>query len=443
MTTAEHGDDVTGGADRGPWGPRIDGGRGQRLLRHVLGTVLVAGLVGAAAVTTTGALLVQQGEAHLTRVPVPELETPVGARTNARHFLLVGSDSREGLADDDRAGLSLGSFDGQRADTVIYVAISEDREEVSLVSLPRDLLVIDGDRQRKLTDTFAGGPDNLVRVIRENFGLPVNHYAQISLGGFVEVVRTLGEVEICLDDPLVDRKSGADFEAGCHDMDAAEALSYVRSRQGDRGDFERIDRQQDFIRAVLGELTEARVLADPRRLFRLVEDVASNVATDEQLAMTTILGLADEMRTVVGDGMPMSTVPAFPRRIDGLDYMIPYGPGARAMFEDLREGRPLPDRGTAEEREETIVAIHTGGRDGADRIRGTLAFAGFPAGVAGWGPDALDAGATTTIYALPGREAQAELVAATLRAPVRPLPADVVPPGDATVVVATGDDAIG
>jgi LCP family protein required for cell wall assembly len=439
--TPERVDAVEAGADRGPWGPRVIGGHGRRLLRHLVATLVIGGLVATAAVGTTGALLLQQGEANLTRVPVPELDAPV-ARSNARHFLVVGSDSREGLTVEDRANLRLGSFEGQRADTVIYVSVSEDREHVSLVSLPRDLLVIDDGQPRKLADTYAGGPDNLVRVVRENFGLPVNHYAEVSLAGFVAVVRTLGSVEICLEEPLQDPKSGADFDAGCHDMDAKETLSFVRSRRGDRGDFERIDRQQQFIRAVLGELTRARVLADARRLFRLVEDVASNVTTDEDLAMTTVLGLSDELRTVVGDGLPMATMPAFPRRIDGLDFMVAYGPGARALLADLREGRPLPDRGTKEERDDTVVAVYSGGRDGADRIRGALAFAGFPAGVAGWGPESLDAGATTAIYALPGKEREAELVAATLRAPVRRLPADVTPPADATVVVATGDDAV-
>lgn len=427
----------------GPWGPTVTGGRARRWLWRTLTTAGMVLLVGVAAVGTTGALLVQQAETNLTRVPVPELEEPV-TRSTARYFLVVGSDSRDELGEEDRAELSLGSFEGQRSDTVIYVAISEDREHVSLVSLPRDLLVVDDGRYRKLTDTFAGGPDNLVRVIRDNLGLPVHHYAQISLGGFVEVVRTLGGVTICLDEPLVDRKSGADFEAGCHDMDAREALSYVRSRQGLRADFERIDRQQVFLQAVLEELIDRRLLTDARRLFRLVEDLASNVATDDNLGVTTMIGLADEMRTVVQQGVPMTTVPAYPRRIDGIDYMVAYRPGTEALVDDLRSGRPLATRGSREQRDETIVALYNGGRPaGAEIVRATLAFAGFQAGGAGRGPEHLDAGPRTTVYSLPGHEDAAGWVAATLGAPVRPLPDDVTPPSDATVVVAVGEDASG
>lgn len=426
------------GAEPGPWGPPVVAGRAFRVLRRLLVTVVVIGMVGTAAVATTGMLLVQRAEENLTRVPVPQLEQ-TATPTDARHFLMVGSDSREGL---DNQDLPLGTFEGQRADTMIYVAISEDRESVSLVSLPRDLLVMEGDRQSKLTDTFAGGPDNLVGVIGDNFGLPVNHYAHVSLGGFLEVVETLGGVEMDIPERLVDDKSGADFEPGVQHVDAEDALAYVRSRKGPRGDVQRIERQQRFIRAVLGELIEARVLANPRQLVRLVDDLASNVTTDERLGVTEMRAVAEEMRQVVRDGVPMTTVPAYPQRIDGLDYMIRYGPGAEAMFDHLRNGRPLADTGTPETREETSIALYSGGRQQAGNIVGwTLQWSGFDAHAIGYGAESMDAGATTVVYELPGEEERAGWVAAVLGAEVEQLPSDVEPPEGYHVVVAAGDDA--
>jgi LCP family protein required for cell wall assembly len=415
------------GGDPDPWGPATRGGRRWRRLRRLATLLGVLGVIGVTAVATTGFLLLRQAEASLTRVPVEQLDV-AAAPTDARHFLVIGSDERVGL-------------EGQRSDTIIYVAISADRSSVSLVSLPRDLLVLDDGMQRKLTDTFAGGPDHLIRVLRENLGLPINHYAQVSLGGFIEVVRTLGGVELCLDEPLRDRKSGADFEAGCHEMNAEEALSYVRSRQGPRADYERIDRQQQFLRATLSELVEARILADVPQLFRLVEDVAGNVTTDDGLGVNQIRGLAEEMRPVVRDGMPMTVFPGYPRSIDGLDYVVAYGPGAGAMLDDLRAGRPVADRGSRDERADTVVAVLSGGRaDETEIVASTLLFAGFQAGWAGVG-SAVDAGETTTVYRLPGHEQEAEWVAAALGAPLRSLPGSTPAPDGAMVVVAVGDDA--
>ena len=417
----------------------METGRSRRGIRRLAVLLGVGGLLTIAAVGTTTQLLVQQVETNLSRVPVPELEEPA-ERSEARHFLLVGSDARDGLDADDRQELTLGSFDGQRSDVVMYLAISADREQVSLVSFPRDLLVeLDG-RNQKLTDTFAGGPDQLIRVLRDNFQLPVNHYASVTLGGFVDAVRTLGSVEICLDEPLRDRKAGADFEAGCHDMDATEALAFVRSRQGARADLERIDRQQTFLQAVLRDLTATRTLANARQVYRLTEDVASALTTDDRLGTTQMLGLADELRSVVDAGVPMTAVPAYPRRIDGLDYMVAYGPGARALFGDLRAGRPVEDRGSREERDETVVGVASVGQ-GAGIVDATLRFAGFQTRVGARVGSTEDLGALTTVFVVPGEEERAGWVAATLGAPTRPLPEDVTVPDGVHVLVASGDDA--
>ena len=430
------------GGEPEPWGPLRQGGYRWRGLRRTLKLLGVVGVVGIVAMVSTGFELYRQLEQSVTRVPLEQLDQT--APTGARHFLVVGSDSRGDLDADTRSNLSLGEFEGQRSDTIIYVAISADRSSVSLVSLPRDLLVIDDGRQRKLTDVFAGGADDLIRVIQQNFGLPVNHYAKVSLGGFVEAVRTLGGVDICLDEPLRDWRAGADFDAGCHRMSAEEALAYVRSRQGPRADFERIDRQQEFLRATLRELTERRVLANVPQLFRLVDDVATNVVTDQHLGVAQMRGLADEMRTVVREGVPMTTVPAYTRRIDGIDYVIAYRPGAEALLDDLRAGRPLEDRGTRDERAETRVAVWSGGRSSSTAIVGdTLLYAAFDAVPSGTGPAGTDAGQTTTVYRVAGDDEAARWVAATLGAPVRDLPQGVEAPNGADVVVAVGDDAQG
>jgi LCP family protein required for cell wall assembly len=432
-----------GPADAVTWGRESIGGRTHRRSRR-LGTVLSAAIIIIGSVGGVSAtLLVRQADANLTRIEVPELDA-VAPTSRASSFLVVGSDSRAGLSEADRAELTLGNFTGQQSDTLIYVAISEDRRSVTLVSLPRDLLVFDDDgTPRKLTDTFAGGPDPLLRAVRRNLGLPVNHFAMLSLGGFIDIVRTLGTVEICLERPLVDRKSGADFAAGCHDMGPRDALSFVRSRVGPRADFERIDRQQQFLRSVLLGLVDSRLLSDPIRTYQLVEDVASNLVTDDGLGLGELRSLSTELVGVVRDGLPMMTLPSYPRTVAGRAYVLPYGPGARALLEDLRAGRAPEGRGTSQTRGQTTVVLFSGGREvGTQIVQDTLLTAGFRSlGSAGPGPSQLDALGTTTVYAVPEEEVRAAWVAAVLGAPLLPLPEGFRIPAGAQVVVAVGDDA--
>ena len=422
------------------WGPEEAAGRSFRVLRRFATAVggLLVGVVLVALVVTQ--VVWSRADANLTRVPLSELAQAAEA-TGARFFLVVGSDARDGVSDDDRSQLPLGEFDGERADVVIVVAITPDRQHVSLMSVPRDLLVLDGERYRKLTDVFNSGADDLVRVIRTNTGIRVNHYAAVSLGGFIDIVRTLGTVEVCLDAPLRDARSGANFTAGCHDMDALDALAYVRSRSGPRGDFDRIERQQTFIRAVLREMVSTRVLTNPRQLLGIVENVSRNVTTDAQLRVSTMAGLTDELRTVVGAGLPMTTVPAYPRRINGIEYMVAYGPGARALYAEMMGDTPVADRGTRDtKRQVSVGVVSTATSDATVVVAATLQWAGFsvqrPQLTATLNAP-LD---ITTVYAKEQDRVAAALVAATLGAPLEIVADTVELP--VPVLVTSGTDAL-
>ena len=427
--------------DPGSWGPLLTGGRRFPLLRRVL-TVLGTGVIATmVAVSSLGFLVYQKAEAGIAKIGLETLES--SRPGSALNVLVVGSDARDGLSEAERRRLSLGSFDGQRSDTVILVSVTPDRSGVNVVSFPRDLIVHDDDgRRHKLTETFFHGPDGLVDVIRDNFGVPVNHYVEVSITGFIGVVEALGSVEVCLDEPLRDRRSGADFTAGCHRMSPEQALAYVRSRQGARGDFDRIERQQIFLKAMLNELISARLLSDVPRLLRVVDDVARTVTTDDGLGVNRMRTLAEDLRGLADGSIPMTFVPGFTRRLDdGKDYVIPYAPGARALFAAIRDGQVLAPRGTAEQRAETAVTLWSGGRaEAAVVVEGTLNWGGFRPVPNGVGP--VDAGAVTVVYAAPGAEEKAGWVAAILGVEVTPLPATVELPEGTEVAVAVGDDAL-
>lgn len=441
-----------------PWGPvAATGHRPGARRRLVWGLLAVLGLavVGTAAL---GGLLYLRADDALTRAPVEGLTDDGSAAgddgtgdgehrrevtgTDATSFLIVGSDRRDGL--EDTEGVATGDFDGQRADAILFVTLSDERDDLSVISLPRDLVVERGGDAMRLGETLQGGPGELVGTVRQALGLDVHHYAQVNFDGFIDAVDTLGGVDMCLDDELVDPDAGADLAAGCQHLAPKEALAFVRSRQGPRSDLARIDRQQQFLRATVDELTAHRLLGDVPRLFDLVEDVAGSVTVDERLETSQLLGLAEEVRGLLDGGVPMTSLPVHPLELaDGSEVLAPYAPGTRAVLERVRAGRPVEDPGTPDERADTAVALWSGHRDEALRTVGsTLLFAGFEdRHVAGPGPEDLDAGDTTTVYARPDRRGPAGRVATLLGAPVRDLPPSVSMPDGADAVVAVGRDA--
>lgn len=425
----------------GPWGPTVELGRSRRLAWRAGETVAALALLGIAMAAVGGAAFVRRTDANLQRVAVSGLAAPT---SDARSFLVVGSDDRSGLTPEERAQYRLGDFTGRRSDVIIYVAISADRDAVTLVSLPRDLVVFDEDgRPSKLADNYAGGPDALVAAIQRTLTLDTNHYVEVSLRGFIDIVDTLGEVQVCFEEGLVDPKSGADFAAQtCYDFGPQEALSFVRSRQGSRADFERIERQQIFLRAVLREMTSARTLADPVRFGRIVTDVSEMVTMDQGMTRELITSLAGELLGVARVQPPMITLPSYPQRSGGVWYVVPYEPGARALIEDLRAGRVPARRATPAEARTVGVQVVSGGRSrGSIVVQSTLRFAGYGVVPGGEGPASLEAGGTTTVRYLPDHLEAATLVANALGAELLPLPAGLALPEGVTVLVAVGDDA--
>lgn len=417
----------------GAWGPTAVGRGRRRLHRPLLWSA--AGLVAAAAVVAT--LLYQVADTNLERVALPGLAEPSRGPLNV---LVVGSDARGGLSPEEARLYTLGESDGERGDTVMLISLGANRRTAGVVSFPRDLLVRDGDRRRKLTETFADGPDRVVKVLQATTGVPIHHYVEVSIPGFIGVVEAVGGVDICLEKALHDPKSGADFQAGCHHFDPRAALAYVRSRATERGDFDRMERQQTLMRALLKRLTALRTLVDVPRLFDVVERVARNVTTDSELGPRGMTVLAVQLRRLAAGSVPMITVPAYPTELDGRSYVVPYEPGARRLFDALAAGRPIADHGGREQRQTTSVALWTASRSrGQDRVQRTLFWSGFSVAAVGRGP--LDVGRRTTVYAVPGHEQAAGWVEATLGAPVKPLPANVSPPSGVHVVVAVGEDA--
>ncbi|WIM67528.1 LCP family protein [Corynebacterium breve] len=225
----------------------------------IIATILVLGIVA-----------VLLADARLTRVDAFPDE-PI-ANTAGTNWLLVGSDSRQGLSDEDVERLGTGGEVGpSRTDTIMIMHIPTTGTP-TLVSIPRDSLVsIPGYGEDKINASFAyGGPKLLATTVEQETGLRIDHYAEIGMGGLAGVVDAIGGVELCPEYPIQDPLAALDVQAGCQNMDGATALGYVRTRATPQGDIDRVARQREFMGALMSKVTSASVLANPIRSISLL-----------------------------------------------------------------------------------------------------------------------------------------------------------------------------
>jgi len=246
--------------------------------------------------------------------------------SRAVNYLVVGSDSREGLTREQIRKLRVGSTAvaaGGRSDTMFLIHISKSRDSAFIISLPRDTLVQvpahisqDGttdipERPGKLNASFAfGGAPLLIQTIEKMTNLKIDHYVEISFAGFTGVVDALGGIEVCSKVAINDPKSHLVMSAGTHTLDGIEALKYVRTRDFDgRGDIGRMERQQQFIGAVLRKATSTGVLLNPIKLANFYNATISTVKMDEGLDKNDLLTLAKQMRNLSSGNIRTLTVP--------------------------------------------------------------------------------------------------------------------------------------
>jgi len=261
--------------------------------------------------------------------------------SKALNYLLVGSDTREGLTKAELKALRVGSTAtaaGGRSDTMLLVHISKDRDKAYLVSFPRDSLVTipehlstDGKkqipaRQNKLNAAFAfGGAPLLIETIEGETNLKIDHYVEISFAGFAGIVNALGGIEVCTKVDIDDPKSHLVLSAGTHTLNGIEALKYVRTRDFDgRGDIGRMQRQQQFMSSVLKKATSTGVLLNPIKIVNFMNATISTVKMDESLSKEDLLNLAKQLRGLSSGNVRTLTVPLSTAngRVDGIGSVV-------------------------------------------------------------------------------------------------------------------------
>src|SRR4051794_22580860 len=172
---------------------------------------------------------------------------PVAA--SGTNWLIVGSDSREGLTAEDEERLATGDVaaagGGQRTDTIMVAHIPDNSTKPTLLSLPRDSQVkIPGHGTNKINAAFSlGGPALLTQTVEGATGLHIDHYAEIGFGGFAKIVDAIGGVDMCVDKDMSDTYTGINIKAGCQSLDGRSALGFVRMRHSDatpRSDLDRV-----------------------------------------------------------------------------------------------------------------------------------------------------------------------------------------------------------
>lgn len=240
------------------------------------------------------------------------IERPgAGEGTN---YLIVGSDSREGMTDDQKKDLHTGSAEGKRTDSMMILHTGDNGS--TLISLPRDSDVeipsfVGSDsgktypgtgRHTKLNAAYAeDGPELLVRTVEHNTGLRLDHYVEIGFAGFANIVDAVGGVEMDIPQDIKDKKSGADLKKGKQTLNGEEALAFVRTRYALAGsDLDRTKNQQKFLSALASQVATPSTILNPFKLYPTMGAGLDSLIVDKDMGLFDLASMFWAMKSVSG-----------------------------------------------------------------------------------------------------------------------------------------------
>ena len=312
------------------------------------------------------------------------------------NILLIGLDSRkdqdgndlpESVLENLHAGDSRSG--GYNTNTLILVHVGAD-DRVVAFSIPRDDYVsvsgITGYDHIKIKEAYGltkaqteqeleaegvtdsgelerrgreAGRAATLRAVQSLTGQPVDYFAEVNLASFYDLAQTLGGIEVCLNHPVYDEYSGADFPAGRQTLNAAQALAFVRQRHGlENGDLDRTHRQQAFLLAIAHELRQAGVFGNLDEFRALVAVARKDVVLSE--------GWGDaqfrRMAALAGGDVEFRTLPVVRyANIDGQDVNIIDPAAIRAEIDAAISGTETSSPvAQAQAQPESVVVVVNG-----------------------------------------------------------------------------------
>ncbi|MFI7675640.1 LCP family protein [Actinophytocola sp. NPDC049390] len=365
-----------------------------------------------------------EGLATRDVIDQPPVEKPADG---AIDILMVGMDSRTDaqghrLSDEQLAMLNAGVADGeQNTDTLIMIRIPNDGGPAVGVSMPRDSYVdIPGYGQHKINSAYArakndamarlreegvsdeaelqvrsnqDGAKKLIETVQNLTGAGIDHYAEINLLGFYDITNAIGGIDVCLNQAVKDKYSGADFRAGVQTIAGRKALAFVRQRHGlPNGDLDRIVRQQVFMSGMAKKVLSGDMLAPGSdTLDKLQAAIQKSVVLDKDW---NIMQFAQQMIGITGGNLDFKTIPhgTIDLQTESDGSAIEIDPDEVKSYvesligkKDDEGGKDAPGDDSAQDNSKTTVnvrnATDVGGLAGS--VAGELAAKGFAKGEVG------------------------------------------------------------
>lgn len=236
------------------------------------------------------------------------------------------------------------SIGGLNTNVLMLVHIPGDGSRATAISIPRDDYVDfagcpDGECKGKIKEAYglaydqeqrklakqgitghaanepareAGRKTEIATVQQFLGGVPIDHFVEVTMVAFYQIAQNVQPIQVCVKEDTQDTFSGANFHAGLQQINASQAMAFVRQRRDtvhpdlQFTDLDRSRRQQAFIASLFHQMKQANTFVNPATISGLINVAKQNTAMDAGLDP---LELAREASALSGGNLHFFTLP--------------------------------------------------------------------------------------------------------------------------------------
>ena len=210
-----------------------------------------------------------------------------------------------GIDDSDARRENGQSVEQSRTDAMILSTLNPDKNQIRLLSIPRDTLsyIPKVGYYDKITHAHAyGGPESSMDTVEKALNIPVDYYVRINMDAFAETVDELGGIEYDvpydLNEPNRTDQGRIKIKKGKQVLNGEEVLAVTRTRKQD-SDLKRGQRQMEVLKILFRKAQETQSLHKLDDIIKIVGNNSQhNLSYDEIRALATNYLVSDtEIKT--------------------------------------------------------------------------------------------------------------------------------------------------
>ncbi len=212
-------------------------------------------------------------------------------------------------------------------DTIMLAAFDNELKKMSIMSIPRDTITNTRRANKKINASYVSNNESIEALcdeVESVCGVRPDKYALISVDGFVDMIDSIGGVEVDVpidmvyNDPTQNLK--INIKKGLQTLDGYDAMGFMRYRATyAEGDLGRIKMQHTFIDAIIKKMLTPATFTKIPELAGIVHE---NVETDLTLGNEIWLGKQILTMNLETD-VEMMTLPGYAKYYEGLSYYFP------------------------------------------------------------------------------------------------------------------------